>query len=60
MDIEQLIGEAESHAQLMQKGNLTKVEKYRSKLVFTATYHKASTEELKILMQSLLKVINYM
>lgn len=60
LDIEPLIDAAEEHARLMEKGNLTANEKYRCRIVFTATFHKAQSEELKTLMRSLLKVINYM
>jgi hypothetical protein len=60
MDMESLMWEAECHARLMQKGMLTPLEKYRSRVVFTATFHKAETEEVRTLMRSLLKVINYM
>jgi hypothetical protein len=58
MNIDALLVEANNHATLLCGDGLTPLEKYRCRVVFTATYHKAETEELKHLMKSLLTLIH--
>lgn len=57
MNVESLIAEVEINSKLLAQGRLSPVDKYRCKIVFTAMLNKAETEEIKILMRQLLKVL---
>lgn len=58
MDIDTLLSEAGAHAMLLDTENLPLIDKYRCRVVFTATYHKAESTELKQLMKQLLALVH--
>lgn len=59
LSLEQLIGVAEKHANIVARGNLTKIEKYHCLVVFRLLYEKATTDEVKQLMMVMLRVMRF-
>lgn len=59
LTLDDLLVEAEQHAQIVARGNLNKFERHRCNIVFKMLHDKATTSEIKDLMKVLIRIMRF-